>query len=319
MIARTIKKSLVSLMALSFFFILAIKADAYTYPYFGVQPTDDEYLYFGNEDFPATSKQGITFSVYESSISFQSVIAQVTTEYVAGSTFVEDRQVTEFFVLANGRIVDFFEPAWDAEAQKWRTSYRLRLAFQDWNIGSIVNLQIVAISTNNALQQHVVGWSDVQGPYQLKSLPVIDREAVTLLESILAKLSNMSAMLEMKLTQLTKAVEDIYTPKPATEARLENAMNELQEKLPMNEMIEQVDEANRVLEESKRKLQSPGERIKIGGDFCFIPGVAESCFPVMDLTDWKEQLLLFRKIAEAALWVYFFYMLMEKLTPKPRL
>lgn len=306
-------------MALSFFFILAKDVNAYEYPYFGIQPSDDEYLYFGNDQWPADSRQGITFSVLESSISFQSVIAQVTTEYVAGSTFVEDRQVTDFFILANGRIVDFFEPVWDQETGKWRTSYRLRIAMQDWNVGSIVNLQVVAVTTDSSLRQHVVGWSSIQGPYQLKSLPVIDREALTVLEAILAKLSNMSAMLEMKLTQLTKAVEAIYTPTEATEQRFDNAVNSLKEKLPMEQLIEQVDNANKVLEESKKKLQNPGEKIELGGKFCFIPGVQETCYVFMDLTNWKEQLLLFRTIIEAALWVYFFYMIFEKLTPKPRL
>lgn len=316
---QILKKSLVSIMALSFFFIITFSVKASAYPFFGVQTSYDDYLYFGNDDYPSNSKQGLTFSVDESSISFQSIVASVTTEYVPNSTLVDARQITDFAILANGRIVDEFEAAWDSNLNQWRTYYRLRIAFDDWNVGSNVTLQVVAIHTDNNLNQYAVAWSEPQGPFQLKPMPVIDKDAISVLELILARLNNLSAMLEMKLTQLTKAVEKIYTPSEATEQRFNNAVNSIKDKLPMDELIDQVDNANQVLEETRRKLQQPGTTIKIGGEFCFIPGVADSCFPVMDLTEWREQLLLFRTIIEAALWVYFFYMIFEKLTPKPRL
>lgn len=316
---QILKKSLVSIMALSFFFIITFSVKASAYPFFGVQTSYDDYLYFGNDDYPSNSKQGLTFSVDESSISFQSIVASVTTEYVPNSTLVDARQITDFAILANGRIVDEFEAAWDSNLNQWRTYYRLRIALDDWNVGSNVTLQVVAIHTDNNLNQYAVAWSEPQGPFQLKPLPVIDKDAISVLELILARLNNLSVMLEMKLTQLTKAVEKIYTPSEATEQRFDNAVNSIKDKLPMDELIDQVDNANQVLEETRRKLQQPGTTIKIGGEFCFIPGVAESCFPVMDLTEWREQLLLFRTIIEAALWVYFFYMIFEKLTPKPRL
>jgi len=309
------------LLALSLFFNAAAYA-ANDYPYFGPQPYDDDYVYFGNADYPADQPHGLTLTVSESSLSFQSVIAYLSVD----ANVIEDRGITEFYIMANGRLVDYINPAWDMEHERYKRYYRLRIKLDDWNIGSLINLQVVAAThaednpANPAYQnQYVVAWSGIEGPYQLKPLPVIDRDAITVLQQILNKLDAMKSSLEAKLNQVTKAVEDIYTPTPAAEQQLQAAMDRLQDKLPMQEIFDKTDEINQTLDRSLQKLKRPGERLYLGGEFEMIPGVAQSKVRFLDLTEWREQVLLFRRVCEAAIWVYFFYMLLEKVTPKPRL
>lgn len=310
-------------LALSLFFNAAAYAD--DYPLFGPQTLEDDYLRFGDDDFPKDSKHGLTLYLQESSISFQSIIGSVILDYVPNSTLIDERGITEFYIMANGRIVDFFTPVWDQNTGKFATNYPLRIKLDDWNIGSLINLQVVAISHREESNvpgyqnQYVVGWSDRLGPYQLKPLPVIDRDAIDVLNAILTKLDAMKSSLEGKLQQVQKAVEDIYTPTPAAEQQLQAAMDRLQEKLPMQEIFDKTDEINETLDRSLQKLKQPGERLYLGGEFEMIPGVAQSKVRFLDLTEWREQVLLFRRICEAAIWVYFFYMLLEKVTPKPRL
>lgn len=312
-------------MALSFF-LTVTKIDAAAYPKFGPQPFDDDYLFWGNDEFPKTQSHGLTLTIQENSISFQSIIGAISLEYVPNSTLIDQREITRFYIIANGRVVDYFDAAWDGDTEKWRTYYPLRIALEDWNIGSLITLQVIAVTHQedspihpDYQNQYVVAWSNVMGPYQLKPLPVIDRDAIEVLEMILAKLAEIKSTMEVKLNAVQKAVEDIYTPSPAAEAQLQAAMDRLQDKLPMQEIFENVDEMNETLEESLKKMKKPGEELTLGGEFEMIPGVAASKVKFMDLTKWKEQLLLFRKICEAAIWVYFFYMLLEKITPKPRL
>lgn len=317
-------------LALSLFLTTTVAA-AEDYPYFGPQTPSDDYLYWGNADYPKTQKHGISLTVLETSISFQSVIASAQLDYVPNSTIVDQRNITKFHVIANGRVVDSFEPSWDQESNKWRTNYPLRIALEDWNIGSLITLQIVATTHEDTdsldYQPHyVVAWSQAQGPYQLKPLPVIDRDAIEVLESILAKLGQIAAkldelkmMIEMKMNQLTEAVEKIYTPTPQAESALNAAMDNLTEKLPMTEMLNEIEDMNEVMKDTMAKLKEPGSELALGGDIQLIPMHPEYKYKLLDLTRMKDEVLLFRKIMEAAMWVYFFYMLLEKVTPKPRL
>jgi hypothetical protein len=72
------------------------------------------------------------------------------------------------------------------------------------------------------------------------------------------------------------------------------------------------------MKESLANLKSPdNSEMKFGGKFRLIPELPESEVTFLDLSEWKEQVLLFRTVLNAMIWVYFFQMLLNRLAPKP--
>lgn len=291
---------------------------AAAYPMFGPQSPEDDYLYFGDDTYPRQQQHGITFTINEASTSFQSIIGAINLEYVAGSTLIDQRQISYFYVLANNRIVDSFEPVRDQEG-KWRTNYQLRIAMEDWNIGSIVNLQIVAVSPRepstdwvNYDNHYVVAWSGVQGPIQLKPLPVIDREAVTVLEAILAKLEHLRTTLSAQLAQIDQSIRKIYEVTPQTQAKFDAAMANLQAKLPTEQIKNEAEQVQKMVEESGNRIRNTPQQIKFGE----INWMGVVTTPALDFTAYEEQLKLIRKILAITLWCEFFYFVILVLRPR---
>lgn len=288
------------------------------YSVYGPQPDDGTYLFFGKADEPRNIPNGdINLELDISSVSYQSILAVVRMP----ETLIQDRNITRFYILRNGqRIIDDFGPAYDNWTDKDIRYYPITITATDEYIGSIMEFQVVAVTyspTQN--REYVVAWSNITEAVKFKPLPVVDTEGNTILADILAALTGLQASLEAKLAQLQQAIESIYTPSPVAEARLQAAMDNLERKLPTTQIAEEINRMNDVMERSKAKLKTPGSELSLGGEFEMIPGVPESKIKFLDLTEWKEQVLMFRRICEAAIWVYFFYMLLEKLTPKPRL
>lgn len=307
------------LIGVSAFGLMPLSAFADTYPMFGPQSPEDDYLYFGDDTYPRSEQHGITFTVNEASTSFQSIIGAVNLEYVAGSTLIDQREISYFYVLANNRIVDTFEPVRDSETGKWRTNYQLRIALSDWNIGSIVNLQIVAVSPRerstdwvNYDNHYVVAWSGVQGPIQLKSLPVIDREAITVLEAILAKLEQLKNTLASLLAQIDASIKKIYEVSPQTQAKFDAAMANLQSKLPTEQVKQQANQMQQIVEDSADRINNTPQKIKFGE----INWMGVVVTPALDFTQFEQQIKAIRKIAEITLWCEFFYFVILVLRPR---
>lgn len=302
-------------MLLSLFISSTVFA-AEPYNIYGPQPNDKIYLYFGKDDEPKSVPNGINLDIDQTSVSYQSILATVTIP----NDLIQDRRIDRFYIVRNGqRIVDWFDPSYDNWLDVDRVYYPLTIRVTDEYIGSIMEFQIVAVSRNNN-GEYVVAWSNISPAVQFKPLPTIDHTAISVLENILARLEALQASLEQKLAQVQKAVEDIYTPKPGTESRLEQATQNFMDKLPMTEMLEEMNELNDSLEESKRNLMNPNqERIELGGRFRFIPELPESEVSILDVTEYKDFIKTFRMLMEATLWVSFIQMLMNWITPKPQI
>ncbi len=288
-----------------------------TYPVHGPQPEIDDYAHFGDNEFPPYTHQGININVDMTSISFQSLIATVTMDKL-----VDQRAITSFWILANGRVVDMFEPGRDPETGFWKDFYYLRVVPQEWNIGSRISLQVLAMSerldTDTGKHgQYVVGWSAPTPVYQLKPLPVVDVDAIGVLNAILQKLAELQAALESSLAKLTKAVEDIYTPSSQAQSAFDSALDNFIDKLPMSEMTEKTEELNNKLQDSINQLQDPDSSdLKLGGRFRLIPELPESEVAFLDVSEYRDFIKTFRMLMEAMLWIYFFQMLMNRFTPK---
>lgn len=312
------KRLLVAIMiGVSVFWLLPLSS--YAYPIFGPQAPEDDYLYFGDDIYPKSEQHGITFSVNLSSTSFQSIIAAVTLEYVAGSTLIDEREISYFYILANNRIVDTFEPVRDPQTGKWRTNYQLRIAMEDWNIGSLVNLQVVAMSPREPStdwigydNQYVVAWSSIIGPIQLKPLPVIDQEAITVLEAILAKLEQLRSTLSAQLAQIDQSIKKIYEVTPQTQAKFNAALSNLQSKLPTEQIKNEAQQVQAIVENSANRINNTPQKIKFGE----INWMGVYTTSALDFSDFEEQLTLLRKILAITLWCEFFYFVILVLRPR---
>lgn len=304
-------------VVLSFF----LTTTSYAYNSYGPQTSiEDKYLYFGSETEPSGVRNGITITVDPESISFQTVKAMITID----DGLIEERGIDGVYIMANKVVVDKFFIYYDNAEGAYKRNYYVDLDVDTSKIGSNVYFQAVGVHAEVDPDfgeiQYVVSWSEQTGTYELKPLPVIDRAAIEVLYAILAKLESLKAMMEAKLAAIQKAIEDIYTPSPEAEAKLQTSMDNFMDKLPMKEMQEKIDDLNDALQESKDQLSDPDtSSLKLGGKFRLIPELAESEITFLDLTEYKDQVKLFRTIMEAAFWVYFFYMLLKMITPSTQI
>lgn len=326
------KTGVVATIALLLFFSLTPAYADWTGNLYSLVDIDkDRYMYFGNDEHPRSAGYGgMTIEVDESSKSAQWINITVTVPL----ELMLEGEITKFYMLCNGKVCDEWYPTM-AEYPSGRVlprNYYLVKPTISELIGTSVYFQAVAV-TNRGLTDSSLQWAIAWSPYSetttMKPLPVHDERSWEVLLAILAKLEQLRNMLESLLQQIKKAIEDIYTPKPETLAEFNAALNELEKKLPMLELAEQVDDFKDSLEESKRKLKRPGQELKLGGVFCIVydyvaAGGKMACaaggqITFLDLTPWREQVLLFREVINASIWVFFFYMLFKFLTPKPRL
>lgn len=304
--------------------------------FYGPQHCDPQYLYWGdNLTHKFHTNNGMTLSIDHTSISYQNLIATV---YIDPGILAA-RNIMGFYVLKqNAKKVDEYVPLYyNTIDDTMQNYYVLNIDAGDSVIGSKMQFQVVAVTYDSSgfhyagcptdqPNQYVVAWTALSEEIQFKPLPVIDRDAISvlqrienLLQAILAKLQELLNSLADKLDKLTKAVEDAYKFSPEAMESLEQAMQELQDKMPMEQLQEQIDELSQELERTRNQLKAPNSELKLGGEFEMIPGVAESKITFLDLTHWKDQVRIFREIMQAAVWVWFVYMVIHMLTPKPRL
>lgn len=305
-------------LALSLFFNVVTYAAAAAYPNFGPQTYDvHKYYYFGDSTFDNKAREGLDISVDPASVSYQSVKATVTMDW----NLIDDRKVTKFIVLANGVNVDEFEPYFDNSLNPpvYQEYYYLDINVSDQYIGSDVYFQVVGLHEekrfNGSNNVFVVSWSQETPTYHLKPLPVTDSDTHGYLADILKLLEDLKKSLESKLDKLTKAVEDIYTPSPAAEKKLNDAIDNFMDKTPMKQMADQVDNMTNALEDARKNLQNPNSKITFGPEFDLVPG-ENIMVHALDLTEWKTEAELFRKIMQATLWLWFFQALFAWLSPK---
>ncbi|MEI7028340.1 hypothetical protein [Paenibacillus sp. y28] len=271
----------------------------------------DKYYVFGDGSQSNKSQNGLTLNVDASSISYQSVKATLTMDY----QLIQDRSITKFIILANGVYVDYVTPYWDTDQNVWSEYYYLDINITDQYIGSDVYFQAVALHTETSGAEYVVAWSQETPTYAFKAFPVTDSDTHGLLAAILQKLQEIKDTLSSKLDAVKKAVEDIYTPSPAAEAKMHSSIDNFMDKLPTTEMAKEVSKITDALEDSRKKLNQPGSTMTFGQQFDLVPGEGIYIY-ILDLTEWQTEAKLFRTIMQAALWLWFFQALFAWLSPK---
>lgn len=313
----------VLLLAASLLLSLVVQAavPGEDYPYFGPQTFENhKYYYFGDSSFSAGSRQGITIELDEDSVSYQSVKATVMLDY----NLIMDRQITMFNILANGVLVDSFEPYFDRsrDPAEYSAYYYIDINVSDQYIGSDNFFQIVGIKQGKYFGEdkndYVVAWSQQTNVIRFKSLPVIDRDAIEELEeqtgvlySILDKLEKLKSMLEGKLDSLKVAIEDIYKVKPETQERFDSALAALQQALPSQQVSDQMDQVAELMDESKSVIERGSNDLKFlkvaiyGNEYYFL-----------DFSQLEKEVKMIRDFLALILWVEFFFSVIRLLVPK---
>ncbi|SFF49405.1 hypothetical protein SAMN04487969_15513 [Paenibacillus algorifonticola] len=307
---RFIRIMLIGVIALALFPFSTYAAGT---PYFGPQGQDD-FLWYGDDEFPKSEEQGITLNVDETSLSFQSVIGEVT----MSPSIVENREIVRFYVTANNRIVDYFDPAWDQTTNQYRSTYWLRIAMDDWNIGTRVYFKIVAVTSSSSFEigdpfvGYVVAWSNQTPTYQLKPLPVSDSDTHGWLKKIFDLLEELLTAMNSKLAEINANVKKIYEITPQTQAKFDAAMANLQAKLPTEQMKNEMQNAQQVVQNSANRIENTPQKVKFGE----IHWMGVVTTDALDFTDFMELIDKIRTIVKITLWCEFFYFVILILRPR---
>lgn len=274
--------------------------------------SDDGYLRFGNSEYPTFEENGLRLDIAHSSISHSWVNMTMT----MWGPMVEQRSISHFLILANSKVIEEFRPIYlrNEETGELRFSdqYYLKPSVPNL-IGAPIYFQVVAVSRDSDGNQYVVGWSAITEEIQMDDLPVKDKEAISILYAILERLRQMMEL----LAKMLKELEEQTRPTQKKLDELYNAVNGLLDKMPMKQVTDELAELNNQLEEARKHLAKPGSLLILGGQVDLLPYSPGGEVMFMDLTDYKEQVMLFRKIMQAAIWVFFFHMLFKWVTPRP--
>src|SRR5690606_30933732 len=92
--------------------------------------------------------------------------------------------------------------------------------------------------------------------YLFKPLPVIDREAIGILNAILAKLQELKDALTGKLDQLKASIEKIYTVTPETQTKFDNALDQLQSKVPTEQLKDEFNTVKDLMDNSATTISN---------------------------------------------------------------
>lgn len=306
---------------------LLLALSPFTYaaaPYVSYGPQtyqDHKYYYFGDSSHSALSRNGIDISVDTSSISYQSVKATVTMDY----NLIMDRGITKFIVLANGINVDEFEPYFDRSLDpiRYKEYYYLDINVSNQYIGAQAYFQVVALHQDDintpSGNVYVTAWSQESPTIHMKPLPVTDsdthgliNESNNLLQQILDKLDKLRMDLLMKLDQLQNAVEKIYTVTPETQSKFDLAMQNLQDKLPTQQIQEQMNEAKEMLDDSADQIKNTEQKLVFGR----ITWMGTVTTDALNFTEMEQLIEKMRKILQIALWCEFFYGIFLILRPR---
>lgn len=307
---RIIMLVLIGVTAFTLFPLSSYAAD---YPYFGPQGQDD-FLWYGDSTYPKDETQGIELQVDGTSISFQAFIGQVT----MNPDIVDERGIVRFYLLANNRIVDYFDPVWDNTTHMWKNNYWLRFALADWNIGSNVYFRIVGVSSNGSIEigeefiRYVVAWSNQSETYKLKPLPVTDADTHGWLAKIYDLLEELKDMLSSKLDKIDASIKKIYEIPPETQAKFDSALANLQSKLPTEQVKKQAEQMEQIVKDSANRIENTPQKVKFG-EINWMGVITTSA---LDFTEFMTLIEKVRKIVEITLWCEFFYFIILILRPR---
>ncbi|MGL4338705.1 MAG: hypothetical protein ACRCST_17595, partial [Turicibacter sp.] len=281
---------------------------------------NDRYLYWGTEENPPREQNGIEITIQKPSTSHSMVDIVVKVDWDA----MQGIDIDKFYLLANNKIVDEFYPRYDTDSngKLVMSGYYSIKPMNSVFIGSSINFQVVAVNIDDnpsdiwgqkdIYTQKGVLWSQVDGPHTFKPLPVTDKETHSLLEDILALLRKMLTEIADLLKKLSKQIETLFTPSEKAKKELEDALKDFADKLPMNQIKDQLDDMKDVMENTP--LKPPGSDLIFGDSKDYFQIGIE--FHLWDFTLMKEYIKPFRDLMVAFMWLGFFNFLIAWLLPR---
>lgn len=308
---------LVAIVTSLFFSVLSPVAMAYYRS--PVDVDGDGYIRFGDGDANSQFEEnGLNLTVVEKSISHSWVDLTMR----MWGNMVDQREIDKFILLANGKIVQEFYPQLvdGEEGPVWTNWYAIK-ADVPALIGAKVYFQVVAVQVHehsNGVSQYAVAWSDTTDEIMMDDLPVKDKEAISILYAMLEYLKRMLPLLEKmlsKLEEISKQIETMFTPTPAAAAKLENAANKLIEKTPIDDMIKQSNQMKDMFENTP--TNAPLSELQFGEKRDWFQ-IGMSHY-LIDLTQWRKEVEMIRKLLDAIIWMEFFLFLIRYLQPKLRI
>ena len=257
----------------------------------------DEYAYWGNDDFPMSDDYGIRLTVDESSVSHSQIDIEILIE---DPELINSRNLNKFYVLFNDRIVHEFYPAmtyldW-ANKEGWQSYYKVKPHSIDF-VGADTEIRVIGVETNyqeyqdnlGTYAEYVVAWSAESDSVRFKDFPTIDRTAIAWLQNIYYKLEELLSKLkdiDNKLAKISKQLETLFTPSEPAKERLEKAAEELMDKMPMKEQIEQ---SNKLADSIKNTGgASAGSKLTLGSKKDYF-GIGVE-YELFDFTEWKKEM-----------------------------
>lgn len=311
-VMRRVVMGLVACIALTLF-----SSSAYAYVKYPIDFSDDSYIKFGgtNEEegeIQPGHENGLILDVVEESISH----SWVDLNMIMWGPMVADRHISHFLLLANGKIIEEFRPAYvrDDETGELEFSnfYSLKASASEL-IGAPIYFQVVAVERDSSGNQYAVAWSNVTEEVQMDDLPVKDKEAIAVLYAILEKLKEMLNT----LAQILKELMEQTRPTPEKLNEFYNTISGLLDKMPMKQVADELAQLNDRLEEDRSSLNAPYSLLVLGGRVDLLPLSPGGEVDFMDLRPYREQIVTFRTIMQASIWVFFFHMLFKWVTPRP--
>lgn len=308
----SLKKAwLVALTVTSLFFSFVVPAFAYYQS--PIDFSEDSYVRFGNADYPQFEDYDLRLDIDHSSVSHSWVNMTMT----MWGPLVTQRHISHFLIIANGKVIEEFRPQYvedpDTGELRFANTYYLKPSVTNL-IGAPIWFQVVAVERDGETQ-YAVAWTGKSEEILMDDLPVKDKEAIAVLYAILEKLKEMVPLLQnmlSKLQEISEQIKTMFTPTPAAAARLENAANNLLEKTPIDDMIKQSEQVKDMFE--KTPTNAPMSELQFGEkrDWFHI-GMSHY---LIDLTQWKKEAEMIRKLLDAIIWMEFFLFLLRYLQPK---
>lgn len=283
----------------------------------------DAYATWGNAEFDKYSQYGINLTVDESSVSHSQIDIEILMEDI---NLITERNIGKFYVLFNDRIVHEFYPErtyieW-ANREDWKAHYRVKPHSIDF-VGADVEIQVIAVETNYStidpetglFYEYVVAWTEKSDTVRFKDFPTIDRTAISWLMNIYYKLEELLSKLkdiDNKLARISQQLATLFTPSPQAQERLEKAAEELMDKMPMKEMIEQ---SNQLSDKFKNTGgASAGSKLTLGSKKDYF-GIGVE-YELFNFTEFKKEMEMIRRLLQAVIWIEFFIFVLFYLAPK---
>jgi len=280
---------------------------------------EDDYIYFdAPEGHQKDEEFGIELEVDEDSRSAQWINLYFSIE----QEILDDGKADAFLILANGKIVDVVYRQYTRNKEDElldRLWYEVKPSIPELT-GTNVFFQIIAVQehhTKGIKNYYAVAWSNVSDTVKMDDLPVKDNEAISVLTAIYEKLHDKLSETNSLLNKLNKEVETMFTPSEQAKEKLDEAMKELKEKLPTEELKLEMEQMKNTFESSKDSLTKEGSKLTFGEKADYLQIGVE--FYLLDLTELKDMVFIFRNSLRMVIWVEFFTMIIFFLLPRLKL